>query len=488
MSKTRITLIGLALVTVGLAPTATLNPAVATGSARTAGTLTTTADTTVPGDVRELLVRRSILGEHTWYQQFADDYPVVGGEYAIHRGTDGTTEVYDGRVEVGALDADEATLDANEARAAVTKRAGAPAYKSVDGSRLWVLPGSGGAHLVYAVHTVSGKVATDHFVDATTGDVLKSQKVSTDFKGEGRVFDPNPVVAEQNQRLKDRGDANKAVKRSSYTKVTLRRLTSRKTLVGKWAQVVNKDRPVDRSREFLFRRKSDKFEMVSAYHGTDVVQQFFQRIGVEEANASSQKVETNTSLDDNSFFDPQTDKITFGSGGVDDAEDLEVVWHEYGHATQFDITPGWGLSEDQGAMGEGFGDFLAAMMSTFNTNDTPRTPLACVADWDAISYDPDAPHCLRRVDEDKVYPGDLVGEVHADGEIWSRALWDVYQAVGRKKAVRLVLEAQFIANRRSTFNSVAADVVAAAEVMAPDDVAAVRKAFSDRGFLAPSGQ
>jgi hypothetical protein len=30
---------------------------------------------------------------------------------------------------------------------------------------------------------------------------------------------------------------------------------------------------------------------------------------------------------DNSYFDPTKDLIRLGKGGVDDAEDLEVIWH-----------------------------------------------------------------------------------------------------------------------------------------------------------------
>jgi hypothetical protein len=36
------------------------------------------------------------------------------------------------------------------------------------------------------------------------------------------------------------------------------------------------------------------------------------------------------------------DRLAFGEGGVDDAEDVDVVLHEYGHAIQHDTVPGWG--------------------------------------------------------------------------------------------------------------------------------------------------
>jgi zinc metalloprotease ZmpB len=57
-------------------------------------------------------------------------------------------------------------------------------------------------------------------------------------------------------------------------------------------------------------------------------------------------------------------------------------------------------------------------------------------------YTSTQPHCLRRVDTNKTI-ADLIGEVHADGEIWSRALWDIRQALGAYKADRIIIDAQF---------------------------------------------
>ena len=73
----------------------------------------------------------------------------------------------------------------------------------------------------------------------------------------------------------------------------------------------------------------------------------------------------------------------------------------------------------------------------------PTADEPCVADWDSTSYTSTVPHCLRRVDGNKHYPEDLVGEVHADGEIWSRALWDIHKALGAKLADTIIIRAQF---------------------------------------------
>ena len=73
----------------------------------------------------------------------------------------------------------------------------------------------------------------------------------------------------------------------------------------------------------------------------------------------------------------------------------------------------------------------------------PTPDEACIADWDSASYTSTTPHCLRRLDGTKVYPRDLEGEVHADGEIWSASLWAFRGAVGPATADRAIVEAQF---------------------------------------------
>ena len=68
---------------------------------------------------------------------------------------------------------------------------------------------------------------------------------------------------------------------------------------------------------------------------------------------------------------------------------------------------------------------------------------AAVGEWDAVSYSSANPPNLRRVDGNKMYPGDLVGQVHADGEIWSAALWDIRGDLGGPATDTLVLESHF---------------------------------------------
>ena len=114
---------------------------------------------------------------------------------------------------------------------------------------------------------------------------------------------------------------------------------------------------------------------------------------------------------------------------VDNAEDADVIVHEYGHAIQDGIVPGFGSTPEAAAMGEGFSDYWAG---TVNEQvwpvSGPRS--ACLASWDASSYDSAIPPCLRRLDSTKLYPQSIVGESHDDGEIWSAALWQIHNQLG----------------------------------------------------------
>ena len=129
--------------------------------------------------------------------------------------------------------------------------------------------------------------------------------------------------------------------------------------------------------------------------------------------------------------------ILFGLGGVDDAEDGEIIVHEYGHAIQDNQVPGFGETPQGGAMGEGFSDYLAAAMSKrFAPSATPRRLHRRVGPLGTAGFPTGVdPPCLRRTDLDltaaQVGPGTACdAEVHCAGEAWSGALWDIRTPVG----------------------------------------------------------
>ncbi len=255
------------------------------------------------------------------------------------------------------------------------------------------------------------------------------------------------------------------------------------TLTGEWAKVI-KGNATSSNNQYMYLRHNDKFEQVMDYYALDTEQSYYQSLGFTDVNAEPQRIQADAMSDDNSWYLPSQDLIQTGTGGVDDAEDPEVVWHEDGHATQDDQIPGFGQSEQAGAIGEGFGDYMAVTMGQKYGKDTKLTPTTCVMDWDSTSYTPPPKHCLRTTDTTKMYPGDLDGEVHDDGEIWSHALWNMNVALGRDKATTAIIEGQFDFNPSIDMPDAARAIVAAAkQLYGTADAAITKHAFQDRGIL-----
>jgi Zn-dependent metalloprotease len=104
-----------------------------------------------------------------------------------------------------------------------------------------------------------------------------------------------------------------------------------------------------------------------------------------------------------------------GNGCINTARMADVVYHEYGHGITDVVYRPFNAS---GAMAEGFSDYFAATIG-----DEPRI---------GIGFRPGT--ILRRIDVDRVYPQDWVGEPHTDGLIMGSALWDLREALGAPRA------------------------------------------------------
>ena len=304
--------------------------------------------------------------------------------------------------------------------------------------------------------------------------------------GSGRVFFPNPVASLGDQTLTDQKDADYPALAPAYRVVTLTNLDGSGLLVGDWANVTSEtgNPAFSENNEFLYGRSDDRFEQVMAYFWTTESQKYIQSLGFgvtrRAVNKESQDLRINQWGVDNSFSWDKKDLLRFGKGGVDDAEDAEVILHEYGHAIHDSQVAGFGAGAEAGAIGEGFGDYWAVTVADVVA---PTADPACVADWDSVSYTSTVPHCLRRVDTDLHY-SDRDGRVHHDGQIWSRALWDIRLSLGNVRADTIILEAQFDFAPGTTMPAAAGATVAAAQRLYGNSAAnRVRDAFEARGIL-----
>jgi len=286
--------------------------------------------------------------------------------------------------------------------------------------------------------------------------------------GTGAVFMVNPVQSSGDQSLTDQKDAAGAVPASAYATVPIRNLDGSGYLRGKWATVASSTGTPAYSPtgSFFYDRSQDQFEQVMGYFWVNQAQEYLQSLGFGSTLRPILKapfpVKINQFGGDNSYETSKPFRIRLGKGGVDDAEDGEVIVHEYGHAVHQSQVPGFGASLEAGSIGEAFGDYLAVTVGLAADQQYGwplKADAPCVADWDSTSYTRTVPHCLRRVDTDKTV-ADEVGEVHADGEIWSGALWDIrqgYAAMGlsSRRWDTTLIESQFDYAADTSFSAAA---------------------------------
>jgi hypothetical protein len=297
------------------------------------------------------------------------------------------------------------------------------------------------------------------------------------------IFAPNPVASSGNQNLLDNKDADYQALNEELVEVLLTNLDGSGYLVGDWANVRSSTGPLafETDESFLYTRHDDRFEQVMAYYWVTQSQLYIQSLGfgttLDPINMESQDIRINTWGVDNSYSWDKHDVLRFGKGGVDDAEDADVILHEYGHSMHDSQVPGFGVGAEAGAIGEGFGDYWAATVAQVFA---PSSDPACVADWDSVSYTPGPIHCLRRLDTTLTY-ADLDGRIHRDGQVWSHALWNIRAALGNELGDTIILRAQFDFAPDTTMPQAAQATVAVAALYGV--AAQVQAAFADRGIL-----
>ncbi len=338
------------------------------------------------------------------------------------------------------------------------------------------------------------------------------------------VFDPNPVAALNDPSLRDGNDAASAVPGHAYRQVVLTPSAPQGPLRGEATIAVDRQAPnvapPDASASLVFDRGQDGFEDVNAFFHIGRNQAYLRELGyVGSRGIAPYPVEVDAHAlggADNSFFLPSLTSfgrgtLYFGEGGTDDAEDADLLVHEYGHAILEWIAPGTfggAFSSEARALSEGFGDYWAYSAHRQNRLQSGRDPL-CFADWDPRCSDDDPSEqcgytagtdCLRRLDSAKTMAdyirSESAGTEHSNGLIWSSALREIHAALaaalgfeeGRRVADTIVIESFFGAPPRPTYAAMARQLLEADRLLyGGAHTWAICAAMMSRGILASCG-
>lgn len=304
------------------------------------------------------------------------------------------------------------------------------------------------------VHRTRPRSELITYVHAITARVISRYDNLAEAVGRATVFLPNPMARARGFEPLGPKDGIARPPATAYRAVRLTGLRGNGRLDG--ARVTTR---LTRSRlrrarlDFSLLSTRPGFEEVSAYYHVNEAVAYLERMGYRgrcRLFARPLAVDARGTRDDNSWYSPGERTLTFGTGDVDDAEDGETVLHEFGHALQDAICPDFGQSPEAAAMGEGFGDYFAG---SFFAAAKPARYLDAVMSWDGVRGEGDPP-CVRRLDSPLTYESfdhRAGADEHENGQIWSATLWDIWNALGRPTADRLVVESHFQLDGFTTF-------------------------------------
>lgn len=439
-------------------------------------------------DFKLIQQRQGLTGGHIQFQERINGLPVYGSYTTVHVNPDSSIddiEVNNALIKKS-MDANSFTQNEKTATQHATDSVGSTPT-SIPQIEKNLYMDNGDVRRAWKVEFQTQRPSRTWriLVDDESGKILEKRDLNFYAEGKGWVFNPNPVVTSGLLNLGDNINQDSSTLTAERQQVVLKNLDGSGTLSGKYVKI-NSPKANNVNLVFDFTRSQTEFEETMAYYHIDTMQNYIQSLGFSQINNRVVYANINATPDDNSFYSPSTKEITFGSGGVDDAEDADIIYHEMGHAMQDNQVPNFGNSHEGGSMGEGFGDYWAA--SAFEgVGPLKHTKDIFVGTWDAVAYNPakgSTPAFLRRLDTTKKYPKDMAGEVHDDGEIWSACLWQIHVALGKKKADTLILESHFYLTANSGFvDGANALLKADAKLFKGQNAKTITKVFKARGIL-----
>lgn len=143
-------------------------------------------------------------------------------------------------------------------------------------------------------------------------------------------------------------------------------------------------------------------------------------------------------------------RLNFGQGCVDDAEDPDILIHEYSHALSHSAAQGTLVGYERQAMDEGYGDYWAGVYSKQLNENNYKT----IFNWDGHN------ECWegRSIDNNRKYSDGLDGNKYTDGELFAATLMDIRNHLEDSVADRIIIQSTFSWFPNMTFED-AADLI-----------------------------
>jgi len=365
---------------------------------------------------------------------------------------------------------------------------------------LKLFPQESGAILVWDILIIeSGLLPSptwEVLVDAKTSTIIKVDSLIHEATGNGFVFNPDPLAPTSTNYFSqpDKKDYTSRFFDAARVNVTLKDIkvdNGKYKLEGPYARIVDVDKPYkglfeQSGSNFYFNRKDNAFEAVNCYYHIDTMMRWINEdlgLTIMPINsAGGVKFDPHGANGaDNSYYTTGEEHLVFGEGGVDDAEDADVIIHELGHGLH-DWVTGKEISQVDG-LSEGVGDYLAASYKrSLNVSDPNFEGYNWVFGWDGHNEFWNG----RVVNYGATYPDGLVGQIHKDGQIWSTCNMKVYDKIGRRKTDKIMFEGLSMTNWNTNQNIAANAVLEAAKCdseVSAQNVQMIVSIYKECGYL-----
>jgi hypothetical protein len=283
-------------------------------------------------------------------------------------------------------------------------------------------------------------------VDASTGNVLRAEDKGAYDDGNGTIWTPDPLSEELatygDAGYSDGNNADTSQLTAALVPVTLEGITNSggtHTLDGTYAVCQDFDTPHDTgcpsqaSSDFSVTRSAMTFDAVMGYyHITRYLKYVNETLGIPALpihHPGGVHYDPHGFQGaDNSQFSTSGENLTFGQGGVDDAQDADVIIHELGHGIHYFITNG-NLSQVEG-LSEGVGDYNAGSYSRDFPGQWAPTdaPYFWTFSWDG--HNPFWPGRITNYELNHTYAQARGQEIHTAGQYWASCNLLVRDVVG----------------------------------------------------------
>ena len=410
------------------------------------------------------------------------------------------------------------SLSANQARTITLDYLNTEGRITDETNDLKIVATNDGAKLAYRVSLVAMEPMGqwEAFVDAENGEILRVTDIAAYHEhrtepeyvpfptmvvdGTGNVWVPDPLSSAGadygDPGFSDNDDANSPELLAEQVTVTLRDITLENGmyfLKGPWAEITDEEDPIrgvfeQATNVWDFDREDNEFEAVNVYYHIDESMRYLNDdLGIDvrpSAYPGGVKCDpSGLNGADNSHYVGGAQRLSWGDGGVDDAEDSDVIHHELGHGLHDWITMG-GLSQQQG-LSEGSGDYWAASYNRSLGDWTAADPqYFWIFNWDGHNPFWNGRSCGVST----TWSANLNGSIHTQGQVWSTSMMQVWDAIGKRKTDIIFWEGLAMTNGGSNQNDAANAVYLAARAI-PECTAAellsIHTILTNRGYQLP---